>query len=262
MIDQWKKGAKYWDKPWNPVIGCVPVSEGCEYCYAKRVVKKFGMNGGDFTPVFKDKKPPRKGVVFAGNMSDWFADFVPGCKRCDWLAQLSENATNLVLTKRAEMLENFTRNWWEAHETRHIWFGVTAENQEMADERIPHLLNAPIANRWLSLEPLLRLIHIEPCLLTTNEKRCLDNQYIPPPHDWQYSNKVKWVVVGAESGPDARPCKLEWIESIVEQCQEWNCPVFVKQIHIGGKLVTDIDKFPAHLRIRQVPWNYLQLSPK
>ena len=63
-----------------------------------------------------------------------------------------------------------------------------------------------------------------------------------------------WVVVGCESGPNRRPCKIEWVESIVEQCLAANVPVFVKQLDIGGKCVTDIGKFPGHLRIRQVPW--------
>jgi protein gp37 len=51
-----------------------------------------------------------------------------------------------------------------------------------------------------------------------------------------------------------RPCKIEWVESIVEQCRATDVPVFVKQLDIGGKCVTDINKFPEHLRIRQVPW--------
>ena len=63
-----------------------------------------------------------------------------------------------------------------------------------------------------------------------------------------------WLVVGCESGPNRRPCKIEWVESIVEQCRSASVPVFVKQLDIGGKCVTDISKFPAHLQIRQVPW--------
>lgn len=73
-------------------------------------------------------------------------------------------------------------------------------------------------------------------------------------HDLNPLKSIKWVVVGAESGPNRRPCKLEWVESIVEQCKSAGVPVFVKQLDIGGKLVKDIEKFPAHLQIRQVPW--------
>ena len=67
-------------------------------------------------------------------------------------------------------------------------------------------------------------------------------------------NRCRWLVVGCESGPKRRPCKIEWVESIVEQCRAANIPVFVKQLDIGDNCVTDINKFPAHLRIRQVPW--------
>ena len=63
-----------------------------------------------------------------------------------------------------------------------------------------------------------------------------------------------WVVVGAESGANRRPCKIEWVEDIVDTCESWNVPVFVKQLEINGKLVTDINKFPQHLQIREVPW--------
>jgi protein gp37 len=62
-------------------------------------------------------------------------------------------------------------------------------------------------------------------------------------------------VVGCESGPNRRPCKIEWVEHIVDQCRRNHVPVFVKQLGIGGKCVTDISRFPSHLRIRQVPWS-------
>ena len=64
----------------------------------------------------------------------------------------------------------------------------------------------------------------------------------------------RWVVCGCESGKNRRPCRLEWVESIVDQCRDANIPVFVKQLDIDGKCERDITKFPPHLRIRQVPW--------
>ena len=113
------------------------------------------------------------------------------------------------------------------------YFGFTVENQEMLEKRIKEFTIPPAQhNIWLSCEPLLGPIdlwHIAPMF-------------------------YDWVVVGCESGPKRRPCKIEWVESIVEQCRTANIPVFVKQLDIGGKCVTDINKFPEHLRIRQVPW--------
>lgn len=59
MIDQWKKGAKYWDKAWNPIIGCRKVSEGCANCYAARTMERFGQS---FEPhLSKLPPPPRSG---------------------------------------------------------------------------------------------------------------------------------------------------------------------------------------------------------
>jgi protein gp37 len=64
-----------------------------------------------------------------------------------------------------------------------------------------------------------------------------------------------WVVVGCETGPGARECKLEWIESVVTQCRNAGIPIFVKQINLGGKIIRDVEKFPKNLQIRQVPWS-------
>ena len=115
------------------------------------------------------------------------------------------------------------------------FFGFTAENQEWYEKRMNYCAQhfPAWANLWISAEPLLG--EIDMCL-------------------YHYLMLPKWVVVGCESGPKRRPCKIEWVESIVEQCRAANVPVFVKQLDIGGKCVTDITKFPEHLRIRQVPW--------
>ena len=119
------------------------------------------------------------------------------------------------------------------------YFGFTAENQEWFNERMKDFrCGMPLwANGWLSAEPLLGPID-------------LGLRYIAP-EDMPF----EWVVVGCESGPNRRPCKIEWVESIVDQCMEAEVPVFVKQICLqNGKFTNKIDEFPEHLRIRQVPW--------
>ena len=244
---QWPR-AQYWDKPWNPVIGCKPCSPACENCYAAAWAKRFGQS---FKPhQSSHARPPRKGIVFCGNMTDLFGEWVPLNQTSDnilatqWCADDGlvigpYDATYIWLTKRVtrmcSAIDNCGLNCGglETH-----YFGFTAENQEWYDKRFETWrADAPLGvNGWLSAEPLLGPID-------------LHLGYIAP-EDLPF----KWVATGCESGPNRRPCKIEWIESIVDQCRARDIPVFVKQLDINGKCVTDINKFPAHLRVRQVPW--------
>ena len=236
MIDEWGKGAKYWDHAWNPMIGCRKVSEGCANCYAARLAEQYpelqSADGGfEPHPPKHLKRPPKSGVVFCGNMTDLFGEWNYEQKIVKWLFMLSEDAQNLVLTKRPGRVDGgfFGQPY--------IHIGITAENQQRYDERIAefrYIFQAGIP--WLSAEPLLGPINMG---LT----------YIAP-EDMPF----RWVVVGAESGPHRRPCKLEWVRQIVRQCQAAGVPVFVKQLDLDGKLVKDIEKFPEDLQIRQVPW--------
>ena len=241
---QWPR-AKYWDKPWNPIIGCRKCSPACEHCYAESMMRRFG--AADFSPHTTGKSnPPRKGVVFCGNMTDLFGEWVPlevifGMLSCMWRhpnphgGPVPLPATYLWLTKRVDRMCEALSNYTicpNAH------FGFTAENQEWYDERLsewtkPWTNALKHRNGWLSCEPLLGPIDL---------------------HFYTYWNIPKWLVVGCESGQNRRPCKIEWVESIVKQCLAAKVPVFVKQLDIGGKCVTDINKFPKHLQIRQVPW--------
>ena len=239
---QWPR-AKYWDKPWNPVVGCLPYSPACDNCYARELfVQRFHKS---FAPTAtKQQNPPTKGVVFVGNATDLFGNWMNIAQIWAYFSKLwhfksrhgspqPNDATYLFLTKRvyrlAEVLGNYT-------EMPHCYFGMTAENQEWYDARIRDFRAANPLHGWLSAEPLLGPID-------------LGLRYIAPE-----DQPFEWVVVGCESGPLRRYCKIEWVESIVDQCRSAKIPVFVKQLDIGGKCEHDIDKFPAHLRIRQVPW--------
>lgn len=112
-----------------------------------------------------------------------------------------------------------------------IWLGTSVEDQVRADERIPHLLRCPAAVRFLSVEPLLGPVDLK------LGSRGNDLRTRAP--------YIGWVIVGGESGPGARPCNVEWIESIVTQCKAAGVPVFVKQLgarpeyttmkHYGGR---------------------------
>ena len=189
--------------------------------------------------------------------------------------QKAPQHTFLILTKRPKRMEEFVEfyapipenegfAWGEDYKSNNIWLGVTAEDQPQGDKRIPILLQTPAAKRFISIEPCLgdmdisKYLHLSyaQCLLKSfyhTGKFDIPGPDIPlPPKEGV--KLLDWVIVGAESGPKRRECRLEWIRFIVQQCQAANVPVFVKQLHIKGKLVKDINLFPPDLRIRELPW--------
>ena len=90
----------------------------------------------------------------------------------------------------------------------HIWLGVSVENQEMADFRIPVLQEIPTAQRFLSCEPLLAAIDLAPYLETGG---------------------IRWVIDGGESGPGRRPADSDWFRRIRDACLKTDVPYFHKQ---------------------------------
>ena len=109
-----------------------------------------------------------------------------------------------------------------------IWLGVSVEDQRRADERIPILLDTPAAVRWISAEPLLGPVRLRENL----------------GDDWLASGKsgerrgLDWVVVGSESGPNARTCNIDWVRSLRDQCERADVPLFWKQHMVNGKKIS------------------------
>ncbi len=235
---QWPR-AVYWDKPWNPWLGCVKCSPACENCYANSSAERFNQS---FVPhETKKVSPPTKGVVFCGNMTDLFGQWVEaplGFIMSAVKHQLRGRGASayLWLTKRVERMADAICDLdFNAPEMASHYFGFTAENQEWYNRRMA-VVNERFPSRtnlWISAEPLLGPIDL----------RLADVCIMP-----------KVVMVGCESGSSRRPCNVEWIEDIVLQCRFADIPVFVKQLDLGGKCERDITKFPTHLQIRQVPW--------
>jgi len=91
-----------------------------------------------------------------------------------------------------------------------LWLGVSCEDQKTAGERIPLLLQTPAAVRFVSVEPLLEPINVDPYL-------------------W-FNPAIQWLICGGESGPHARPCNIEWIRDIARRCKAARVPCFVKQL--------------------------------
>jgi protein gp37 len=103
-----------------------------------------------------------------------------------------------------------------------VWLGVSVENQDAADERIPDLLQTPAAVRFLSCEPLLdevRLTHVRP-------ERCETISVLETTEDHA---RIDWVITGCESGPGARCCDVAWLRSLRDQCAAARVPYFLKQ---------------------------------
>lgn len=267
----------------NPFPGCKKVSEGCRSCYAEKMAKRLkAMGRAAYQDVVDENgwtgkvgcnldamKVPGKGkMVFVQSMGDLFYERVTdaqilmvynGIRR-----MCLDGHTAQVLTKRPERaalllpqieFNNAGKGSLYLGQVRPVpfvkllsrhWFGVTAENQEWADRRIPILRQIPAAVRFVSLEPLLDLTCIAAHLGCVHD-------YDTPRTDW-----VDWVIVGCESGPHPRECKLEWVEWIVRQCREYGVPVFVKAIQLDKRIVSDAHDIAQALgysveQIRQWP---------
>ena len=138
-----------------------------------------------------------------------------------------------------------------------VWLGVSAEDQQRADERVPDLLETPAAIRFVSAEPLLGPIDF-------NAMRLHDNIRIDALHaytarriggdHWENNPsdvpRLNWIIVGGESGKDARPMHPAWARSIRDQCAAAGVPFFFKQ---WGEFAPAFDK---DLRpLRYFPWN-------
>lgn len=208
---------------WNPTTGCTKISPGCKNCYAETMAKRLKAmhatgyeNGFDLTllpeRITQPLKRKRPTIYFVNSMSDLFHEDIPKDfiqKVFDVMDKSSHQFQ--VLTKRPEkMIENLriyeskTRNPWYLS---NVWFGVSVEDKKYGLPRIKHLYNTvlPMSVRFLSIEPLLEdLGEIN-------------------------LSGIDWVIVGGESGTNARPMKREWVESIQIQCKNANVPFFFKQ---------------------------------
>jgi len=123
---------------------------------------------------------------------------------------------------------------------KNVWLGVSVEDQKTANERIPLLLQTPAALRFVSVEPILGPVDL------------IGPGYFRDPKFNQAGGLVglDWVIVGGESGPNAKPCEIGWIEDVVGQCTMAGVPVFVKQ---------DSGRFPGKQgRIPDYLWQYKQ----
>lgn len=118
-----------------------------------------------------------------------------------------------------------------------IWLGVSVEDQAAADERIPLLLDTPAAVRWISAEPLLGPVRLSGLygLITDDEDvriDALNGSFVISRYQEEATPlgaRIDWVVVGGESGPNARPMHPDWARSLHDQCAAAGVPFLFKQ---------------------------------
>lgn len=202
------------DKTWNPITGCTKKSTGCLHCYAEvmsRRLKAMGqekyVNGFTVTLHERCLKEPLswKGNhnIFVCSMSDIFHENVPFefvDKMFNVISHTPQHRYQ-ILTKRAERMTEYfaTRQIPE-----NVWLGVTVEAKTSLF-RIDLLRNLPASVKFLSCEPLLE---------------DLENLNLAG---------IDWVIVGGESGPQARPMQESWVLSIRKQVEEQGARFFFKQ---------------------------------
>jgi protein gp37 len=121
-----------------------------------------------------------------------------------------------------------------------VWIGASVEDQRSADERVPILLDTPAAVRWLSVEPLLGPVELQD--EDTSYLRGIALDLVADPIG---TPGLDWIVVGGESGPGARPCRVSWIRDLVRQCDAADVPVFVKQLGAVPFEDQDASEWPA-----------------
>lgn len=203
----------------------------CPHCHGKTIISR-----------------PR---VFCASLADWLDEEVP----IEWLADLlklihdTPNVDWLLLTKRPEKARDrlivasgqmsivgtpagiWAYNWWAGKAPENVWLGTSVENQEMADKRIPLLLEMPSKVRFLLCEPLEHVDLSYSCFNGADSFGTMPG--------------IHWVICGGESGPKKRPFNTDWGWSLKQQCARARVPFFFK--------VDKVRPIPDDLMIRQFP---------
>jgi len=262
----------YWTRQLSLWVGCNKCSPGCANCWAPREVPRFHADMQDVIERGSDnlltwtgniqfngqawdilserarrwqsKRKLKPIVWFVCVRSDFFHDTIsPG--DVDWALDLMGACTGdvfLILTKRPQNIANKMFEATTSNPCRelvggdylpNVLLGVTIENQEKADERVMALRTSGWMGRiWLSTEPMLEEIQLRQCN--------------PALKDIHNRRPFSFVVVGGESGSNARPMNPDWARRIRDDCKAAGVPFFMKQM--SGK-----QPIPDDLNIREWP---------
>jgi len=195
--------------------------------------------------------------VFICSWSDFFLEEADEWRpEAWWIIRKCKHLTFQILTKRPENIKDRLPEGWPFE---NVWLGVTAENQEMADLRIPQLLQIPAAVRFVSVEPMLGSVDLSDwvgrvtgctlhCQKSKNECRAMSGDCESA---YESFRGVDWAICGGESGPNARPMELMWAESLYDQCAGAGVPFFMKQM--SGTTKKQREAIPDHINVREFP---------
>jgi protein gp37 len=216
-------GIEWTDSTFNCWMGCTNISPGCERCYAEVWSKRAGLVQWGNHPRRRTsaaywKQPVqwnadaarfqaqhgRRQRVFCASLADWLDNQVDPAWRLDLLRLIdgTPQLDWLMLTKRPENARKLVPAEWFGRPN--VWLGVTVEREDFV-HRVDTLRALPAAIRFLSVEPLIG--PVGPLDLTG----------------------IHWVIQGGESGPGARPMRIEWLREVFDQCRAQGVPVFLKQ---------------------------------
>jgi protein gp37 len=254
-------GIAWTDSTFNPWIGCTKVGPGCDHCYAEALDKRHRWKGATHwgagvermrtapsnwaKPLAWNAKAAASGKpwrVFCASLADVFDNEVPEVWRADlWrLIRATPALTWLLLTKRIGNVEKMHPGGWYPN----VWIGATIVNQDEADRDVPKLLAAPAAVRFVSYEPALG------------------------PVDWTKFPGIDWIIIGGESGAQARRFDWEWARSTIAQCRQIGAAPFMKQTGTDYTALyervqkdrngADPAEWPEDLRVREYPSGAVQ----
>jgi len=233
-----KNAIERMSKMWNLWHGCHKLSAGCKYCYVYRGDSKRGIDSSIISktknfdlPVQKKRngeyKIPSGSLVYTCFTSDFFIKEADQWRAEAWeMIRLRSDLHFMMITKRIDRLyESLPEDWGDGYE--HVTICCTVENQDRADYRIPIYQTAPIKHKIIICEPLLDRIDLSPYNIGT----------------W-----VEQVVVGGESGYEARSCDFDWIMELRNICVEQNVSFWFKQT--GAKFIKEGKLYPINRRLQ------------
>jgi protein gp37 len=266
----------------NPWQGCTKVSAGCAHCYAETLSNRWGKDLWGLgrerqrtsaaywkQPLAWNREAEKSGErrrVFCASMADVFDSAAPEEWRKDLFALIAQTPWLdwLLLTKRPDYILGYTREGIESIFRENVWLGVSVENQEAAEKRIPILKMIPVAVRFISAEPLLGPLDLnypiglfpkgpQYCCSGLDDYGMKDCACAGQPIDPPLIYGISWIIAGGESGPGCRPMNIDWAEDLKRQADAAKVPFFMKQAGGFPNKRESLNDLPSELQVRDFP---------